>query len=431
MTRPWAGAGRGRQIILLRATFRRPVSPPSGVPVPHPVLEGAAALRERRSRRWSSGWAITPSACHFPELPVSRGGREMTGECAWCWSGTASRRGTPRSRYQGPGGLGADRRAAVRTGRGGGGGAGGPVRHRRPGARQRPAAGQGTPPRAYASQVGVAGPGRTPGCVRSDVGYWTRTHLRRGRRRAHPETTRRPFERGVDVRRGGGETFAELRERVWAALDRSRGRWSARAPWWRSPTAARSGWPPRPRCACPSPGHPQLRAAGAHCSLTVIDYAARSGGTTLVAYNVADAPGPRRPRGRPEMRRWHADQFVHLRRFMTYNLWGDGRLERRESAIRELLTTRPPDLPLATQELRPRSRAVVDAATARPRRVRRQLPGHGHCRATCGGATSCSTYLEHGARDVGILDEHRAGCSGCGCAPGPEGARSWSSPPRT
>ena len=89
---------------------------------------------------------------------------------------------------------------------------------------------------------------------------------------------------------------------------------------------------------------------------------------------------------------------------MTYNLWGDAHLAQRESAIRDLLETRPPDL-LATQELRPGSRAVVDAALPGHARVHDDFPGWA-VQSNLWWRTELFEHVEHGAHDVGILDEH-------------------------
>ncbi|GIF45694.1 endonuclease/exonuclease/phosphatase family metal-dependent hydrolase [Asanoa ferruginea] len=89
---------------------------------------------------------------------------------------------------------------------------------------------------------------------------------------------------------------------------------------------------------------------------------------------------------------------------MTYNVWGDAHLEQREPAIRDLLETRPPDL-LATQELRPGSRAVIDAALPGHERVHDDFPGWA-VQSNLWWRTELFTHVEHGAHDVGILDEH-------------------------
>ncbi|MEV6040764.1 hypothetical protein AB0L65_57320 [Nonomuraea sp. NPDC052116] len=87
---------------------------------------------------------------------------------------------------------------------------------------------------------------------------------------------------------------------------------------------------------------------------------------------------------------------------MTYNLWGDWHLEQREPAIRDLFSTRPPDL-LATQELRPRSRAVVDEALPGHARVHDDFLGWG-AQSNLWWRRELFDLVEYGTRDVGILD---------------------------
>jgi len=89
---------------------------------------------------------------------------------------------------------------------------------------------------------------------------------------------------------------------------------------------------------------------------------------------------------------------------MTYNLWGDWHLEQREPAIRDLFATRPPDL-LATQELRPRSRSVVDEALPGHARVHDDFPGWG-VQSNLWWRTELFELIEYGRRDVGVLDTH-------------------------
>ncbi|MBX6355974.1 MAG: endonuclease [Micromonosporaceae bacterium] len=89
---------------------------------------------------------------------------------------------------------------------------------------------------------------------------------------------------------------------------------------------------------------------------------------------------------------------------MTYNLWGDTHLDRREPAIRDLFTTRPPDL-LATQELRPRSRAMLDEALPGHARVDDDFPGWA-LQSNLWWRTELFDLVEYGWRDVGILDPH-------------------------
>jgi endonuclease/exonuclease/phosphatase family metal-dependent hydrolase len=89
---------------------------------------------------------------------------------------------------------------------------------------------------------------------------------------------------------------------------------------------------------------------------------------------------------------------------MTYNLWGDTHLEQREPAIRDLFGTRPPDL-LATQELRPRSRDVLDEALPGHARVHDDFPGWA-TQSNLWWRRELFDLVEFGAHDVGILAEH-------------------------
>ncbi|MQB02521.1 MAG: endonuclease, partial [Actinobacteria bacterium] len=59
---------------------------------------------------------------------------------------------------------------------------------------------------------------------------------------------------------------------------------------------------------------------------------------------------------------------------MTYNLWGGFKLAARRSALRAFFTTRSPDL-LTVQELRPRSRKLIDQALPGHERVHDDFPG--------------------------------------------------------
>lgn len=85
----------------------------------------------------------------------------------------------------------------------------------------------------------------------------------------------------------------------------------------------------------------------------------------------------------------------------THNLWGDAWAAERSAALGRLYSRRAPDL-LATQELRPWSRAVLDAA----------MPRHDRVDDDFGGWSSQSNLwwrrdlfdlVEHGAEDVGII----------------------------
>lgn len=88
---------------------------------------------------------------------------------------------------------------------------------------------------------------------------------------------------------------------------------------------------------------------------------------------------------------------------MTHNVWGDHYATEREEALRRLYTVRPPEL-LATQELRAWSRAVIDAALPAHSRVVDDFPGWER-QSNLWWRNDAFQYLEHGAEDVGILDE--------------------------
>lgn len=86
----------------------------------------------------------------------------------------------------------------------------------------------------------------------------------------------------------------------------------------------------------------------------------------------------------------------------TYNLWGDAHAEARAPALRAFLRLRQPDL-LATQELRPWSRDVVDDALPGCERVHDDFGGWAR-QSNLWWRTSRFAASEHGADDVGILD---------------------------
>ncbi|MEW1842876.1 histidine phosphatase family protein [Nonomuraea angiospora] len=90
--------------------------------------------------------------------------------------------------------------------------------------------------------------------------------------------------RGVDVRRGGGETFAEMRQRVWAALVDAGNRAAGGA----TVVVFTHGGPIRVAAAAalrlPSPGHLNF-APPVNASLTVIGYAGGQQNNSVVEYN--------------------------------------------------------------------------------------------------------------------------------------------------
>jgi hypothetical protein len=89
---------------------------------------------------------------------------------------------------------------------------------------------------------------------------------------------------------------------------------------------------------------------------------------------------------------------------MTYNLWGNHFVEERMPSLKRFFTLRAPDL-LATQELRPITRQLVDEALSDHARVHDDFPGWSG-QSNLWWRTSMFTLLEHGATNVGIRAEH-------------------------
>lgn len=87
----------------------------------------------------------------------------------------------------------------------------------------------------------------------------------------------------------------------------------------------------------------------------------------------------------------------------THNLWGDHWAAERQEALKAFYSLRPPDL-LATQELRPWSVEILDEAL--PSHARVEDPGRGWShQSNLWWNTAIFTAVEHGAEDVGILDD--------------------------
>lgn len=86
----------------------------------------------------------------------------------------------------------------------------------------------------------------------------------------------------------------------------------------------------------------------------------------------------------------------------TYNLWGDAHLVEREPALRAFFRTRAPDL-LATQELRPGSRALIDEELPGHARVVDDHPGWAR-QSNLWWRRELFELVAYGVRDVGILD---------------------------
>lgn len=85
----------------------------------------------------------------------------------------------------------------------------------------------------------------------------------------------------------------------------------------------------------------------------------------------------------------------------THNLWGDHAADRRQDALSALYNRRQPDL-LATQEQRPWSREVIDAALVDHDRIDDDFAGWS-TQSCLWWRRDLFRYVEHGADDVGIL----------------------------
>ncbi|MFS2242457.1 hypothetical protein [Microbacterium sp. OR16] len=88
----------------------------------------------------------------------------------------------------------------------------------------------------------------------------------------------------------------------------------------------------------------------------------------------------------------------------THNLWGDAWQQERAGALRALYEVRPPDL-LATQELRGWSRDALDETMAHHARVVDEFAGWER-QSNLWWDSRLFEEVEHGAEDVGILDEN-------------------------
>ncbi len=130
-----------------------------------------------------------------------------------------------------------------------------------------------------------------------DTGAWT-GRLFTEIAREHPDDVA-AAARGEDVRRGGGETFAELRKRVWLALTELARKVHAAKPPAGIPTASvptmvvfTHGGPIRVAAAeavgAPSPGHAAM-APPPNCSVTVLE--TDGAASRLVVYNASTSPG--------------------------------------------------------------------------------------------------------------------------------------------
>jgi endonuclease/exonuclease/phosphatase (EEP) superfamily protein YafD len=90
---------------------------------------------------------------------------------------------------------------------------------------------------------------------------------------------------------------------------------------------------------------------------------------------------------------------------MTYNIWATSRWPDREAALKRFLELHQPDI-LCLQELRPETRAVIDAVLPGHRRVEDKFEGwirEGNIYFN----TDLFTEMAHGAEDIGMIEEAR------------------------
>ncbi|MEE8292226.1 MAG: endonuclease/exonuclease/phosphatase family protein [Candidatus Tectomicrobia bacterium] len=90
---------------------------------------------------------------------------------------------------------------------------------------------------------------------------------------------------------------------------------------------------------------------------------------------------------------------------VTYNLWNTMRWPLRQPAVRQFVDLFRPDV-LCVQELRPETRACLDDAMSQHTRVHDQLPGWA-CESNIYWHRGLFAESEHGAEDIGSLEEHR------------------------
>jgi exonuclease III len=90
---------------------------------------------------------------------------------------------------------------------------------------------------------------------------------------------------------------------------------------------------------------------------------------------------------------------------VTYNLWGTARWPQREPALRQFVERFLPDV-LCIQELAEQTQSFLDRALPRHSRVHDALPGW-TCEGNIYWNADLLEELEHGAEDIGIIEEHR------------------------
>ena len=90
---------------------------------------------------------------------------------------------------------------------------------------------------------------------------------------------------------------------------------------------------------------------------------------------------------------------------VTYNLWNTMRWSLREPALKQFVDLFQPDI-LCLQELRAETQSFLDQTMPRHRRVSDELPGW-TCESNIYWRGDLLEEVEHGAEDVGMLEEDR------------------------
>lgn len=89
----------------------------------------------------------------------------------------------------------------------------------------------------------------------------------------------------------------------------------------------------------------------------------------------------------------------------TYNLWNDTRWSQRKPALKRFLELFQPDI-LCLQELRAVTQSFLDETLPQHQRVHDELPGW-TCEGNIYWHSDLLEEVEHGAEDIGILEEDR------------------------
>ena len=90
---------------------------------------------------------------------------------------------------------------------------------------------------------------------------------------------------------------------------------------------------------------------------------------------------------------------------VTYNLWNTVRWPVREAALKQFVDLFQPDI-LCLQELRAETQSFLDQALPQHQRVADDLPGW-TCESNIYWRSDLLEGVDHGAEDVGMLEEHR------------------------